>query len=78
MFLKSGRRHGARDHAGGHKIMQVFWHLQRDDATMCGRGEDLLQQQVSEACIFRATTHHSDGVDIRLKLIMEAAEGHFL
>jgi len=37
-----------------------------------------LSQQVSEACIFRATTHHSDGVDIRLKLTMETAEGHFL
>ena len=27
--------------------------------------------QVSEACVFRATTHHSDGVDIHLKLTVQ-------
>jgi len=37
--------------------------------------EHEIMLEVSEACIFRATTHHSDGVDIRLKLTMETAEG---
>lgn len=30
--------------------------------------------QVSEACVFRATTHHSDGVDIHLKLTVQGGE----
>jgi hypothetical protein len=33
--------------------------------------------QVSEACVFRATTHHSDGVDIHLKLTGQGGEDHF-